>query len=150
VGSRARRPHHRLQATHSHQVVGSSRLHGRVAGEPATYSNRATRALDDVLRRLTQPRGRRCSGTPDLSNGLTTQVHPADLLEGLKQRSRVRSSPTRAPPRGFTGKLGSTRAQVPAGIFVHELHAPSIPEQAPPTTVPVHPPVGQEVMMIAD
>jgi hypothetical protein len=23
-------------------------------------------------------------------------------------------------------KLGSTRAQVPAGVFVHELHAPSI------------------------
>jgi hypothetical protein len=29
-------------------------------------------------------------------------------------------------------KLGSTRAQVPAGIFVHELHTPSIPEPAPP------------------
>jgi hypothetical protein len=35
------------------------------------YSNRATRALGDVLRRLTQPRGRRCRGTPDLSNGYT-------------------------------------------------------------------------------
>jgi hypothetical protein len=45
-------------------------------------------------------------------------------------------------------KLGSTRAQVPAGVFVHELHAPSIPEQAPPTTVPARPPAGQEVMMI--
>jgi hypothetical protein len=45
-------------------------------------------------------------------------------------------------------KLGSTRAQVPAGIFVHELHVPSIPELAPPTTVPAHPPAGQEVMMI--
>jgi ribonuclease HI len=31
-------------------------------------------------------------------------------------------------------KLGSTRAQVPAGVFVHELHAPSIPELAPMTT----------------
>jgi ribonuclease HI len=40
-------------------------------------------------------------------------------------------------------KLGSTRAQVPAGVFVHELHAPSIPEPAPPTTVPAHPPAGQ-------
>jgi hypothetical protein len=28
-------------------------------------------------------------------------------------------------------KLGSTRAQVPAGVFVHELHAPSIPKPAP-------------------
>jgi ribonuclease HI len=45
-------------------------------------------------------------------------------------------------------KLGSTRAQVPAGVFVHELHAPSIQEPAPPTTDPTHPPAGQEVMMI--
>jgi ribonuclease HI len=45
-------------------------------------------------------------------------------------------------------KLGSTRAQVPAGVFVHELHAPSIPEPAPPTTALAHPPAGQEVMMI--
>jgi ribonuclease HI len=45
-------------------------------------------------------------------------------------------------------KLGSTRAQVPAGVFVHKLHAPSIPEPAPPTTDPAHPPAGQEVMMI--
>jgi ribonuclease HI len=34
-------------------------------------------------------------------------------------------------------KLGSTRAQVPVGVFVHELHAPSIPESAPTTTDPV-------------
>jgi ribonuclease HI len=45
-------------------------------------------------------------------------------------------------------KLGSTRAQVPAGVFVHELHAPSIPELAPTTTDPAHPLAGQEVMMI--
>jgi ribonuclease HI len=45
-------------------------------------------------------------------------------------------------------KLGSTRAQVPVGVFVHELHAPSIPEPAPPTTDPAYPPAGQEVMMI--
>jgi ribonuclease HI len=45
-------------------------------------------------------------------------------------------------------KLGSTRAQVPAGVFLHELHAPSIPEPAPTTTDPAHPPAGQEVMMI--
>jgi hypothetical protein len=45
-------------------------------------------------------------------------------------------------------KLGSTRAQVPGGVFIHELHAPSIPEPAPPTTDPAHPPAGQEVMMI--
>jgi hypothetical protein len=42
-------------------------------------------------------------------------------------------------------KLGSTRAQVPVGVF---LHAPSIPELAPPTTDPAHPPAVQEVMMI--
>jgi ribonuclease HI len=45
-------------------------------------------------------------------------------------------------------KLGSTRAQVPAGGFVHELRTPSIPEPAPPITDPAHPPTGQEVMMI--
>jgi hypothetical protein len=45
-------------------------------------------------------------------------------------------------------KLGSTRAQVPVGVFIHELHTPSIPEPAPPTTDPAHPPAGQEVMMI--
>jgi ribonuclease HI len=39
-------------------------------------------------------------------------------------------------------KLDSTRAQVLAGVFVHDLHAPSIPEPAPPTTVPAHPPAG--------
>jgi hypothetical protein len=45
-------------------------------------------------------------------------------------------------------KLGSTRAQVPAGVFVHELHAPSIPEPAPTTTNPAPPSAGHEVMMI--
>jgi ribonuclease HI len=45
-------------------------------------------------------------------------------------------------------KLGSTCAQVPPGVFVHELHAPSISEPAPLTTDPAHPPAGQEVMMI--
>jgi ribonuclease HI len=45
-------------------------------------------------------------------------------------------------------KLGSTRAQEPAGVFVHELHAPPIPEPVPTTTDPAHPPAGQEVMMI--
>jgi ribonuclease HI len=45
-------------------------------------------------------------------------------------------------------KLGSTRAQVPAGVFVHELHAPSISELAPTTTDPAPHPAGQEVMMI--
>jgi ribonuclease HI len=45
-------------------------------------------------------------------------------------------------------KLGSTRAQVPTGIFVHDLHAPSISESAPTTTDPRSPPASQEVMMI--
>jgi hypothetical protein len=45
-------------------------------------------------------------------------------------------------------KLGSTRAQVPVGVFVHELHAPSISELAPTTTDPALLPAGQEVMMI--
>jgi hypothetical protein len=45
-------------------------------------------------------------------------------------------------------KLGSTRAQVPAGVFVHELHAPSILEPAPEITDPAPSQAGQEVMMI--
>jgi hypothetical protein len=60
-----------------------------VAGESAANSNRATRALGDVLRRLAQARRCRCRGALELSNGRTTQVRPTDLLEGLKQRSRV-------------------------------------------------------------
>jgi hypothetical protein len=34
------------------------------------------------------------------------------------------------------------------GVFVHELHAPSIPKRASTATDTVHPPAGQEVMMI--
>jgi hypothetical protein len=45
-------------------------------------------------------------------------------------------------------KLGSSHAQVPVRVFVHELHTPSIPEPAPPTTDPVPSQLGQEVMMI--
>jgi hypothetical protein len=45
-------------------------------------------------------------------------------------------------------KLGSTRAQEPAGVFVHELHAPSILEPAPTTTDPAPSQDGQEVKMI--
>jgi hypothetical protein len=45
-------------------------------------------------------------------------------------------------------KLGSTRAQVPAGVFVLELHAPSIPKPAPTTTDPTPSQAGQKVMMI--
>jgi hypothetical protein len=45
-------------------------------------------------------------------------------------------------------KLGSTRAQVPAGVFVHEVHAPSIPEPVPTTTDSTLSQAGQEVMMI--
>jgi ribonuclease HI len=44
--------------------------------------------------------------------------------------------------------LGSTRKQVPVGVFVHELHAPSIPEPAPTTIDPAPSQAGQEVMMI--
>jgi hypothetical protein len=45
-------------------------------------------------------------------------------------------------------KLGSTRAQVPVGVFVHEIHAPSILELAPMTTDPTPSELGREVMMI--
>jgi hypothetical protein len=45
-------------------------------------------------------------------------------------------------------KFGSTRTQVPAGVFVHKLHMPSILEPTPMTTDLAHQPAGQEVMMI--
>jgi ribonuclease HI len=45
-------------------------------------------------------------------------------------------------------KLGSTRAQVPAGVFDHELQMPSIPELASMTTDPTPSQAGQEVMMV--
>jgi ribonuclease HI len=45
-------------------------------------------------------------------------------------------------------KLGSTRTQVLAGVFIHELHTPSILEPAPTTTDPAPSQAGQEVMMI--
>jgi hypothetical protein len=45
-------------------------------------------------------------------------------------------------------KLGSTRAQVPTGVFVHELHTPSISVPVPRTTDLAPSQVGQEVMMI--
>jgi ribonuclease HI len=45
-------------------------------------------------------------------------------------------------------KLGSTCAQVPVRVFVHELYTPSISEPAPTTTNPVPLQLSQEVMMI--
>jgi hypothetical protein len=45
-------------------------------------------------------------------------------------------------------KLGSSRTQVPSGVFVHELHTPSISEPAPTTTDQAPSQVVQEVMMI--
>jgi hypothetical protein len=64
---------------------------------------------------------------------------------GLKFHHVVRDNIVAAD---VLSKLGSTHAQVPAGVFVHELHAPSTPELVPTTTDPAHPPAGQEVMTI--
>jgi hypothetical protein len=64
---------------------------------------------------------------------------------GLKFQHVVRDNNVAA---GVLSKLGSTRAKVPAGVFVHELHAPSIPEPAPTTTDPAPFSAGQEVMMV--
>jgi hypothetical protein len=68
-----------------------------------------------------------------------------NMFYGLEFHHIVRDNNVAAD---VLSKLGSTRAQVPAGVFVHELHAPSIPEPAPPTTDPAHPPASHEVMMI--
>lgn len=46
-------------------------------------------------------------------------------------------------------KMGSTRAEVSAGIFVHELRKPYIPEQVTPATTNTQPPKpSQDIMMI--
>jgi hypothetical protein len=45
-------------------------------------------------------------------------------------------------------KLGSTHAQVPVRVFIHELHTPSTLEPAPSTTDLVLSQPDQEVMMI--
>jgi hypothetical protein len=66
-------------------------------------------------------------------------------LYGLKFHHVVRDNNVAA---NVLSKLGSTRAQVPAGVFVHQLHGPSILELAPTTTDPASAPAGQEVMMI--
>jgi hypothetical protein len=66
-------------------------------------------------------------------------------LYGLEFHHIVRDNNVAAD---VLSKLGSTHAQVPAGVFVHELHAPSILEPAPTTTDPALPPASQEVMMI--
>jgi hypothetical protein len=60
-------------------------------------------------------------------------------LYGLEFHHVVRDNNV---PADVLSKLGSTRAQVPAGVFIHELHAPSIPEPAPTTTDPAPSPAG--------
>jgi ribonuclease HI len=62
-----------------------------------------------------------------------------DKFYGLEFHHVIRDNNVAAD---VLSKLGSTRAQVPAGVFIHELHAPSIPESAPTTTDPAHPPAG--------
>jgi ribonuclease HI len=62
-----------------------------------------------------------------------------DKFYGLEFHHVVRDNNVAAD---VLSKLGSTRAQVPAGVFIHELHAPSIPKSAPTTTDPAHPPAG--------
>jgi ribonuclease HI len=69
-----------------------------------------------------------------------------NMFYGLEFHHVVRDNNVAAD---ILSKLGSTCAQVPIGVFVHGLHAPSIPEPAPMTTDPVLEQPGQEVMMIA-
>jgi hypothetical protein len=64
---------------------------------------------------------------------------------GLEFHHAIRDNNVAA---AILSKLGSTRAQVLVGVFIHELHAPSIPEPAPTTTDPVPYQPSQEVMMI--
>ena len=47
-------------------------------------------------------------------------------------------------------KLGSTRAAVPPGVFVHELHHPSVKEQSQQATDTEAPATVREVLMIEE
>ena len=47
-------------------------------------------------------------------------------------------------------KLGSTRAAVPPGVFVHELHHPSVKIQNQPTTDAEASAIVKEVMMVEE
>ena len=47
-------------------------------------------------------------------------------------------------------KLGSTRAVVPPGVFVHELHHPSVKVQSQQTTDEGAPATVREVLMIEE
>jgi ribonuclease HI len=79
-------------------------------------------------------------------NAYCLKVHKLEnKFYGLEFHHVVRDNNVAAD---VLSKLGSTRAQVPVGVFVHELHAPSIMEPAPMTTDPMPPQLGQEVMMI--
>ncbi|XP_025825258.1 uncharacterized protein LOC112900633 [Panicum hallii] len=51
---------------------------------------------------------------------------------------------------GVLSKLGSTRAQVPAGVFIQELKHPSIKSPAQVTTDPELQGLDQEVMMLGE
>jgi ribonuclease HI len=74
------------------------------------------------------------------------EVHKLEnKFYGIKFHNVVRNNNVAAD---VLSKLGATRMQVPVGVFVHELHAPSIPEPAPTTTDPVASQPSQEVIMI--
>jgi hypothetical protein len=74
------------------------------------------------------------------------EVHKLEnKLYGLEFHHVVRDNNVAAD---VLSKLGSTCAQVLVGVFIHELHTPSIPEPAPTTTDPTPAEPGQGVMMI--
>ena len=67
---------------------------------------------------------------------------------GLKFHHVIRNNNVAAD---VLSKLGSTLAQVPAGVFVHELHKKSIPEQSsPPTTTDPGPSQTDREMLMID
>jgi ribonuclease HI len=89
----------------NHKVAGTSQLHGEMAGESATNSNRVTRALGDVLRRFTQALGCGCRGDPDSPTGeqlkyvlqifwkvLNNEAEYEALLHGLRLAVSLASS----------------------------------------------------------
>jgi ribonuclease HI len=122
----------------NNEVEYEALLHGlRLAASPGIYGDSAV-----VINKVKKSWDR----NKENMDAYCLKVHDLEnKFYGLEFHHVVRDNNVAAD---VLSKLGSTRAQVPAGVFVHELHAPSILESAPPTTEPAHLPAAQEVMMI--
>src|SRR6185437_9830067 len=93
------------------------------------------------------------SSNKSIKNGTSTRIqwtHTLQKSESSKISSQDWKSTTSIAitTADVLSKLGSTRAPVPPGIFVHELHHPSVKEQSQQATDTEAPATVREVLMI--